>query len=51
MPIKTDATDRYLDLMKKTLTASCYPESAWQVDRKAGGSALKKLFAGGRHVV
>jgi len=48
---KSDAIDLYLDLMKKTLTASVYPESAWQVDRKAGGSALKKLFSGGRLLV
>ena len=51
MENKSDAIDLYLELMKKTLTASVYPESAWQVDRKAGGSALKKLFAGGRLLV
>lgn len=46
MESKSDAIDMYLDLMKKTLTASIYPESAWRVEDKAVvGNYLKRWFA------
>jgi len=42
MENKTHAIDLYLDLMKKTLTASVYAESAWQIEKKGVRQWLAK---------
>ena len=46
MEDKSDSIGLYLDLMKKTLTASIYAESAWQIENKGVvGNYLKQWFA------
>lgn len=39
-----EINERYIDLLKKTLTASIYEESGWQVKRESGKRHIKNVF-------
>ncbi len=43
MKVKNEGTTLYLDLLKKTLTASIYDESAWTI-KEGKKSLIKKWF-------